>query len=287
MKIENFEYFYDKHLNEKCLVLGAGPSANDIDLENFDGIIISMGDMPIRLNARCKVNYWVIANSVYPLPDKDYEEINKIIGSTIIFSNSVAPNLNYNVIEQNLKLDWFEYDQRHFKGRPCNNQIDNRFSLEEPLDCCKSIGETTIQEFVQKKYNMDSHYSTGSTVAIHALALAIILGCKTIYISGVDIPIQAKSYTYANQKSVLEALKNERGKYIPSKYFVLKFLSSLFNLKSKSVFYNDIPEILNDFQYLNNLCNKSKIKLFNLSKYSTLNKIPNFKYLNPKEINAR
>ena len=134
---------------------------------------------------------------------------------------------------------------------------------------------------------MDSHYSTGSTVAIHALALAIILGCKTIYISGVDIPIQAKSYTYANQKSVLEALKNERGKYIPSKFFVLKFFSSLFNLKSKSVFYNDIPEILNDFQYLNNLCNKSKIKLFNLSKYSTLNKIPNFKYLNPKEINAR
>jgi len=61
----------------------------------------------------------------------------------------------------------------------------------------------------------------------------------------------------------------------------------IFNIKIKSTFYQDIPEILKDFEYLNNLCRRNDINLFNLSETSNLKKISNFKYLNPDQINFR
>ncbi len=61
----------------------------------------------------------------------------------------------------------------------------------------------------------------------------------------------------------------------------------IFNIKIKSTFYQDIPEILKDFEYLNNLCRRNDISLFNLSETSNLKKISNFKYLNPDQINFR
>tara|TARA_R110000824_G_scaffold56794_2_gene155094 strand:- start:25429 stop:26475 length:1047 start_codon:yes stop_codon:yes gene_type:complete len=45
----------------------------------------------------------------------------------------------------------------------------------------------TIQETLQQLSGHDSHYSTGDTVAVHAIAFAIIMKCNPIYISGLDL----------------------------------------------------------------------------------------------------
>jgi|3_EtaG_2_1085321.scaffolds.fasta_scaffold27543_2 hypothetical protein len=45
----------------------------------------------------------------------------------------------------------------------------------------------TIQEVLQSTCGHEQHYSTGDTVALHAIAFAIIMGCNPIYIAGMDL----------------------------------------------------------------------------------------------------
>ena len=243
-----------------------------------------MGDIPIRLDGECSIDYWITANNQFPIPDVDYKLFNKFKTTTLLFAHSVSSNQDYSIIEEKLKIDWFEYDQRHFKGKPCNEQIDSRFYLKEKQECCAYIGDITIQEYLQEKYKTIQHYSSASTVAIHALCLAIILGCKTIYIGGVEIPMYGKNYNYFGANSIFDILKDEKGGWRIRKMTIKNFFATVFNLKVKSAFYDDVPEILNDFDYLNNLCLRNDINLFNVSEKSNLDKIPNFKFLNPEQI---
>ena len=64
--------------------------------------------------------------------------------------------------------------------------------------CCKDIDKSqlTIQEYLQTLTKNEKHYSTGDTVALHAIAFAIIMGCNPIYVSGVDLDY---SQGYANE----------------------------------------------------------------------------------------
>lgn len=131
-------------------------------------------------------------------------------------------------------------------------------------------------------YSMYSEYEEIWAIAPHALALAIILGCKTIYIGGVDIPIYAKDYVHYGSSPIVSVLKNI--KYFGIKPSLKKIIDMALGLEGKSVFYPDISQILQDFDYLNNICENNNINLYNLSKESSLNKISGFTYLNPDEI---
>lgn len=290
--MDDFKYLLNKESNKNCLILGGAPSIDDLQIEKFDGILISMGDIPERIRERRQIDYWVAANTQFPRPDKHYDLLNKFKGTTFVFSNSVANStvsIDYQKINRNLRIPWFEFDQRHFNGLGCDQQIDNHFNLdlEEPLNCCQYKKEITIQEYLKDTYNLDSHYSSGATVALHALALAIILGCKKIYLGGIELPKYEKDYTYYGSNSTLkllniflkEILKGDRT--IPLR----NVLSVVFKLRKKSVFYPSLPSILMDFQYLCNLCNSNEIELFNLSPKSSLNKIRNLKYLDPAAFN--
>lgn len=288
--MDDFKYLLNKEYNKKCLILGGSPSIEDIQFEKFDGVLISMGDIPVKIKERRQVDYWVNANTLFPKPDKHYDLINKFKGTTLIFSNSVLNSnvsIDYQKINQYLKIPWFEYDQRHFNGLDCNKQIDDRFDIDKTLNCCQYKKKTTIQEYLKNIYQTDSHYSSGSTVAIHSLAVAIILGCKEIYLGGIDLPMYEKDYTHYGSNSsfklihefFLEILRGERT------ISLKKVLSVLFKINHKSLFYPDLPIILNDFEYLNNLCNSNDIKLFNLNQKSTLNKIHNFNHLDVSVFN--
>ena len=287
MKIESFDYFYNKEKDKKCLILGGAPSIKNIDVENFDGIIISMGDIPLRLKERCNIDYWINANSYFPIPDKDYEIINTFKNTTLIFSNTIIESrhaIDYSILKNNIKVPWFEYDQRHFNQNSCNHQIDQRFDNQKKLSCCNNIGDITIQEYLQNKFNLITHYSTADTVAVHALSFAIIMGCKSIYIGGVEIPMYEDDYNYYNT-NILSSIKDmtANGK----KVFLKKIINILFKTKIKSVFYPDIPNILKDFEYLNNLCIDNDIEIYNLNPKSILSKIDNFKFMEARLINEK
>ena len=55
--------------------------------------------------------------------------------------------------------------------------------------CCVRINKDrlTIQEYLQEISGYDQHYSTGDTVAFHAIAFAIIMGCNPIYVAGMNL----------------------------------------------------------------------------------------------------
>ena len=229
------ESIYIKRQNALKSVLGE---------KGLDGILISMGDIPERIRERRQIDYWVAANTQFPRPDKHYDLLNKFKGTTFVFSNSVANatvSIDYQKINKNLRIPWFEFDQRHFNGLGCDQQIDNHFNLdlEEPLNCCQYKKEITIQEYLKDTYNLDSHYSSGATVAIHAVALAIILGCKKIYLGGIELPKYEKDYTYYGSNSTLkllniflkEILKGDRTINLRN------VLSVMFKLRKKSVWF--------------------------------------------------
>ena len=146
--MDDFKYLLDKESNKKCLILGGAPSIDEIQFEKFDGILISMGDIPERIRERRQIDYWVAANSIFPRPDKHYNLLNKFKGTTFIFSNSAlnsTVSVDYQKINQHLKIPWFEYDQRHFNGLDCNKQIvyqiNPALDIEEPLNCYELRGK--------------------------------------------------------------------------------------------------------------------------------------------------
>lgn len=282
--MDDYKNILDKESGKDCLILGGSPSIESLKIENFKGVIISMGSVPLKINKNINIDYWVSANSIFPKPDKHYEILNDFKKTMFVFASSVlnsdAP-INYKIIKEKLNISWFEFDQRHFQGFNCNEQIDYRFDLKEKLKCCDFKKKTTIQEYVQSKFKMDSHYSTASTVAIHALALAMILGCKKIFLAGIDIPKFERDYNYVNTTNKLKIIKEfmveilKRDKQTPFR----KVISILLRNNTKSFFYPDIPIILNDFEYLNKACKKNNIELYNLSKNSTLRSIKTLRYM--------
>ena len=298
MQITDFDYFNDKELGNSCLIVGGAPNVQNIKFDNFNGKVISMGDIPLRIKDKCNIDYWVNANSYFPQPDNHFKILNEFKDTTLIFSSSVLSSrykLDFNKIKKNLKISWFHYDQRHFNRLKCSEQIDYRFDFREELPCCENVASITVQEYLQNKFNSICYYSTASTVAIHAVAFAMIMGFKKIYLVGVDIPIYEKSYHHPGDQNLIDFFKNLkmtlfrekliRDKYFYFRYYINKISQKFFKSNKKSIFYPNIPEILNDFQYLNNLCINNDISLYNLNENSTLRKIHNFKYIKPSQIN--
>lgn len=140
------------------------------------------------------------------------------VNDTILFyADSVDHTGRKKIIDS--KLNVFGYDQRHFKNHDCQTIINNYLSCENKnnyleygknkfmwLDgrdslevgfagfdrfgyCCsqKINNRITVQEYLQKISNTESHYSTGDTVSLHAIAFAIILGLNPIYVCGLDL----------------------------------------------------------------------------------------------------
>tara|TARA_Y100000592_G_scaffold56027_3_gene88117 strand:+ start:2259 stop:2981 length:723 start_codon:yes stop_codon:yes gene_type:complete len=175
-------------------------------------------------------DYWVISNSEYSIPLM-YKEMNKY-GSPILYSKD-GDDSSDEYIQETLTCDYLPYDQRHFKGHDCVTILknfedhyikNNNFNFKEYGNnnimwhpprigggdgwagfdlygrCCKGIekNELTIQEHLQKLAKYEKHYSTGDTVAFHAIAFAILMGCNPIYISGMDLDY-SRGYANANK----------------------------------------------------------------------------------------
>ncbi|MDD4899838.1 MAG: hypothetical protein PHT31_00780 [Candidatus Omnitrophica bacterium] len=295
MKISSYEWFLNREKGRACLVAGVAPSITDFPFQKFKGVYLTCGDGALRLRDLFDANYWVVANDVFPVPGEHSEIINKFKKTVFIFSDSVAcsrKNVDTEIFDKELEVDWFAFDQRHFNGSACR---------QGGASCCKLTKlypqRLTLQEYMKKQFNRQGCYSSGSTVAVHALAFAILLGCNPIYLQGIEIPVYADEYKYkpdAYADSLLPFSPARR----PDLRKLFNFISVV-NLgkrkikgalirsgfvREKSPFFRDIPQILEDFNYLLSLAGENGISIFNLSKTSTLNKVKNLKYLEPAQI---
>jgi hypothetical protein len=219
-----------------AFICGLGPSLSDsieyITKNRNEIVLISCND--IDLNTNLNPDYWMFANSVQTFPFM-LDRFKKYKDATIVHSDSVDATPK-EWIEQNCSgLKYVSYDQRHFNNSKCNNC---------PNRCQNFInGRLTIQEELQNFTNYNLRYSPGDTVAIHMLALSILLGCKKIYISGVDLDYK-KGYFNTHRTPML----------------VTEFDPFLNN-------------ILDDFHIINESAKNIGVEIINLSQSSHLSKV--------------
>ena len=196
MKI-NFDIktIINKHCDVPAYVISHGPSSKEglIHMENGKPGIKIFCNNWYDFFPNHEPDYWVLANNVLSLKFLK-EKINSNTKTKIIYSDS-ADTTDHAWIEENIKTEVIAYESRHFHGVKCKFR-PNRHSLHNWIkkirggrSCCDNIkkGRSTIQEILMKHSGSNKHYSTASTVALHQCAVAVLMGCNPIYISGVDL----------------------------------------------------------------------------------------------------
>lgn len=284
VKFEDFNEIIDLNKDKVCLLAGTAPNIINFPFKKFKGVIVTIGDGPIRLKNYFKPNFWINSNSIFPIPDKDYEIINSFNETVFIFSDSVAYSslpFDESKVKSKLNVKWYSFDQRHFKNEKC----------KPPKECCRILdskpGRITLQEVLKEKYKTEGHYSTGSTVAIHGLAYAILMGCNPIIIHGIELPSVTKNYNYS--KSIIADLllvKIQHG--ITGKIkFLIKFMLNKFGIiNEKTDFGKSRESIIDDFKYLADVANSKNQKIYILSKTSLLYGIKGIDYIETDELES-
>lgn len=282
LQISGFNWFLNKEKGRPCLVAGTAPTIDGFSFNKFKGICLTMGDGPIRLDKYFQPNYWVNANPVFPIPENDFEIINSYKDSVFIFSDSAAysdKKFDLDRVKNLIKIPWFSFDQRHFGGVICKTGYSW---------CCQMVKifphRQTIQEYIQSEFEVAEHYGTGSTVAIHALAFSLIMGCNPIFIQGVELPLYVKDYNYSkNNKADALILKTQETSLRKLKYLIRSFLVRIKLVNKLSDFGNSKEDIVKDFSYLAAVAKKNNQKIYILSKTSLLATIDGFEVISNEE----
>jgi hypothetical protein len=263
----------DRHQGIPAVVCAHGPSLNDhkesiVRLHNNKEIIrFSVNDW-FDVFAK-KPDYWAISNP-------EYQFVNWVgkfnyYDTFLLFSTTCRERSSNSFITKNLKCKNILFDQRHFKNHNCLDILKNfRSHYEEnknfnfidygnnssiftpapntPIGyfgfdptgiCCRNKMGTTIQEMLQQTSGYGKHYSTGDTVALHAIAFAIIMGCNPIYISGMDLDY---SLGYASK------------------------MSFPMNMDHYNIWQEGQKNLINDLNILNDSAENRHIEIINLKK---------------------
>ncbi len=259
-----------------ALVLGSAPSVKNVRNFLFSGVRIGVGDMPVRAEKFGPYDYWVCANSYYPLPwvPNDRKAIESSIATTLIASMSVIHSNHSKeakmsaLVDASISPNYILYNQKHFNGNSCSKE-----SL-----CCeitrKLIQGPSIQELLGKMNGSQSAaYGEGSTVALHGYALAVLLKANPIYIAGVELPIRYKDYrTYRNLFRANEKLYSKGMRIFRDYLAISKYRKTDFGEAGQNA-------ILDDFKSIAEVAGKLGIKTFSLSKTSPLNLVTGINYL--------
>lgn len=308
MEIKSLNYFVNKEKGKSCLLVGGSNSARNFELKKFKGIVICFGDSIIRFKKKIKPQYWIASNEFFPIPDiPSHLKLINSSKTTLLFSNTNAyggiRDFNRKNLNKKLKVNWFAWDHIHKNKKSCNKK----------KKCCSFINKTesSLFDVFCNYFNEKNLFKLPSgTIAIEALTFAMILGCKKIYISGVDLPEYRKDH-YAgifdketsNVNKIVRKYLNDgisdykkiqmkdNKPFSLLKFFIYKRFNKLYqnlvdlknskltfkNFKLISVFYQERKNILFNFNKISNLAKSKNIEIYNTSKYSMLNKIKNIK----------
>lgn len=250
MKLD-FDKIYNAQKTKTGFVCGMGPSIkpylkhiSELSNQKDKNCFVSCNDWDTMI-PDVNVDYWIFASNVYKIEDF-YSRLNQKVNTTLVYADSVDLT-DRNLVDKLLKIDYLPYDQRHFNGLNCQQLLSGRLrdlgGYDSAMNCCKNLvrGRKTIQEYLKDISQSEQHYGTGDSVAVHALALAVILGCNPIYIAGVDLDY---SKGYVDNKT-----------------------------QNHDSFNPWMPRIINDFWQIKNSAEKLGIKIYNLSQESPLKDI--------------
>ena len=120
MHNQDISKLINKESGKIAVVCGTGPSLGDF-LDTLEGennyVKICCNDVDIM--TKIIPNYWVFANSVQTIYSMS-ERVKKYPNSVVVHSDSVDTT-PWEWINENIKTNYFRYDQRHFNGKSCMN----------------------------------------------------------------------------------------------------------------------------------------------------------------------
>ena len=277
------EYLSEHSLNYKspAIVMGSAPTVKTVGKLSFSGVRIGVGDMPVRAKNLGPYDYWVTANSYYPLPwiSKNAKDIANSKAITLIASmvgqHAMIPQDEIlTVMKQVANSDQLLiYNQKHFQNKPC---------APEGLCCAISrelVSGPSIQELLGKLNNsVSAAYGQGSTVALHGYALAVLLKANPIFIAGVELPVKYKDYrAYKNIFRPGERIHSKLKRLLRDYLFASKHRDTDFGLAGQN-------SILEDFKCIAEIASSIGIKTYSLSRTSPLNSIPEINFINFDEL---
>ena len=238
---------------DSVAILGSSKSLKRASHLSANTYKIAIGDVPFRARKLGPFDLWVTANTEFPnMSDSRHRNMitksncKNLALSTICFNDGpeMRPFLQESLLLDAASPSVFFFDQRHTQSVLC----------APTLNCCRIYEHLdepmTLQEFLKIKYGLEKlPYGSGHTVAIHALAIAIMLKPKSIKIFGVDLPFYDSDYTYYNPLSKIDKSFIENLLY----HFRLK-IGKKKPIQVESPFAGEIrEELLDDFQSLINL----------------------------------
>ena len=256
-------------------VLGSAKSVKSVRKFKNSGINIGIGDMPWRSPNLVSYDYWLTANSIYPIPWHSKHFKHLVNSKTKILISSVAAEsrgFDLNRARKSLlalqsRVNLTVYDVRHFGGKHC-----------EPFrNCClfsrEFIRGSSIQEFINySKEQLEPLYSTGSTVALHGYALAVLFRCNPIYLCGIELPLSQKDYTYHKSwKMPQEKLRDKVNRLKHTTFVKKNNLASPFGGETHS-------QIIADFWAIAQFAKELNISTFVTSRTSALNNVEGISY---------
>ena len=259
-------------ISGSALVMGTAPSLLRHDFRSFRGTIFAVGDLPVRAPNLAPYDYWVTANSYYPLPwlRRHRRSMSAANYGHLVFASSAmspistftAPRFCDRLGDLPVGQSMVVYDQRHHDG-PCSPEAG----------CCVMsrllVKDRPIQEQLEKVTGVS--YSGSHSVVFHAIALALLLGAKTVYIAGVDLPFERSNYTYALPEVRLPL--GTRRQWLRWRIYELsESLASRVKGRERqqSMFAFGRSEIMNDLESLGVAAQRLGSRLVNLSPTSTL-----------------
>ena len=240
-KIENIE----KDKIGLCIATGPSviPYVSDLNMMSDDNRnkYCFLGLNQFENHFDFNVDYRVVCND-YLTVARNFKLFNSNSSSTLLYSDSADLTDKY-VANKLLKIKYLSWDQRHFNNKECINKAK----------CCKQIetNRLTIQEELMNYTKSNVYYSNGSTVSIHMIAFSILLGCKIIYLFGLDL--------------------NYKLGYVTS------------NQKNNDSFEPHLKNILNDLEIIDNMAKNIGVKIYSTCNNSPINNI--FEYVENPFIN--
>lgn len=255
--------------NYNLVILGSSRGVKGFKRFSEPCYKIGIGDLPLRAPKLGPYDLWVTANTSFPQPFNDHHiqlmlnsNCKNVLLSTIAWNNSghVVNKEDLVKLQANSRIGFYFFDQRHFGGEPCqpkNNCCLIYYYLDVPI----TLQELLLQSFL----NATKTYGTGHTVAVHALAVALLMRPKRIYLFGVDLPQHSRDYKYYNRCAKIDR------SYLGNLKYFYGFLRSRRSLPDSSPFGGEVrKELLDDFQTLFLLASELGIEVFVGGKKSSL-----------------
>jgi hypothetical protein len=158
----------DKELEKVGIVLGLGPSLNQVlpvaekmSEENRDDVSFYTCNLFNSMTS-IETDYWVVCNSQEIMTlKKAFGRYNSQPDSTFVFTPRIIG----------------------FSLEDANSLLKGKY-----LPIHDMPGEaTSLSDYLKEYTNSEQGYPPVYSVIIHQIALAIVTGCKEIYISGVDL----------------------------------------------------------------------------------------------------